>query len=161
MVDRDMLVQLLNEIEIAARRDGLVAALIEHVERSNQYKSDDRRSWVWRQTAAVTAQFNEFITGGGKVKAGNGALNVIKLNGERALTFEPMKEIIGELEVPEVQSDYSERYLTDWILSLQHSIRSNASFQAGITSDVESNSELGRVLDGLTALLLEGADHAH
>jgi hypothetical protein len=160
MVDRDILVQLLNEIEIAARRDGLVTALTKYVELSNQYKSDDRRSWVWRQTAAVTAHFNEFITGGGIAKAGSGALTVIKLNGERALAFAPIKEIIGELEVLEVQSDYSERYLTDWILALQHSIRLNASFQAGITSDVESNRELGRVLDGLNELLLEEPDHA-
>lgn len=155
MVDRDLVVRLLNELEMAARRDGLVTSLVDYVERSHQYKSDDRRSWVWRQTAVVTAHFNAFIGRGGSVGTRLSAMPVTKLNGDQALVYEPAHEVLGEPEVPEVQSDFSERYLKDWIQALQHSIRSNAAFQAGITSDVESNRALGRVLDGLAILLPE------
>lgn len=161
MVDRDLVVRLLNELELAARRDGLVATLTDYVERSHQYKSDDRRSWVWRQTAVVTARFNAFIGRGGSIDTGSGALALTKLNGDRTLAFEQLQEFLGEPDVPEVQSDFSERYLKDWIQALQHSIRSNAAFQAGITSDVESNRALGRVLDGLETLLsVEASAHA-
>jgi hypothetical protein len=79
--------------------------------------------------------------------------NVTKLNGDKALAFTPVDEFLADPEVPEIQSDFSERYLKDWILALQHSVRSNAAFQSGVTSDVDSNRELGRVLDGLEKLL--------
>jgi len=156
MMDRDLLVRLLSELEIAARRDGLVMMLTNHVEVSHQYKADDRRSWVWRQTAAVTARFNAFIEHGGNIKAGLGPLTVTKLNGERQVVFEPLNEILGEPDILDVQSDFSERYLKNWIQALQHSIRSNAAFQSGITSDVESNRELGTILGRLEGLLSEG-----
>jgi hypothetical protein len=161
LIERDLVVRLLNELEMAARRDGLVEKLTDYVECSHQYKSDDRRSWIWRQTAVVTAHLNAFIERGGSIDKGSGALTVTKLNGDRALAFEPLNEVLGELEVPEVQADFSDRYLKDWIQALQHSIRSNATFQAGITSDAESNRALGRVLDGLETLLaVEGVAHA-
>jgi hypothetical protein len=153
MIDRDLVIRLLNEVELAARRDGLLATLTDYVERSHQYKSDDRRSWIWRQTSVVTAHFNAFIERGGCIDTGSSGLTVTKLNGDRALVFQPMNEVFGEFEVPEVQADFSDRYLMDWIQALQHSIRSNAVFQAGITSDVESNRALGRVLVDLEALL--------
>ena len=153
MIDQEILVRLLNELEIAARRDGLVAALTDYVERSHQYKSDNRRSWVWRQTSVVTARFNAFIARGGMVGVELSSSHVTKLNGDKALAFTPVDEFLVDPEVPEIQSDFSERYLKDWILALQHSVRSNAAFQSGITSDVDSNRELGRVLDGLEKLL--------
>jgi len=153
MVDGELVVRLLNEIEMAARRDGLLTKLVEEVERSHQYKSDDRRSWVWRQSAVVTARFNAFIARGGHAGNCPSALTVTKLNGERTLAFETANEVSGEPTVPEAQSDFSARYLKDWILALQYSIRSNAAFQAGITTDIESNRELGCVLDGLATLL--------
>ncbi len=154
IIDREMVVRLLNELETAAHRDGLLVALTDYVERSHQYKSDDRRSWVWRQTAVVTARFNAFIASGGSVKSPLGPLPVTKLNGEKIQVFEPSKEVMSEPEILDIQTDFSERYLRDWIQALQHSIRSNAAFQAGITSDVESNRQLGRVLDGLATLLI-------
>ena len=161
MVDRDLVLRLLNELEVAARRDGLVKMLIDYVQRSHQYKSDDRRSWVWRQTAVVTARFNAFIGRGGNIETSSGALAVTKLNGDQALAFENSQEVLDEPDIPEAQADFSERYLKDWIQAVQHSIRSNAVFQAGITSDVDSNRALGRVLDGLTSLLsAEGAAYA-
>jgi len=153
LVNRDMVIRLLNELEIAARRNGLLSALIGSVEHSNQYKSDDRRSWIWRQTAVVTARFNAFIARGGNSGADLSALAVTKLNGDRTLTFEPIREVSDEPTIPEKQSDFSERYLKDWIQALQHSIRANAAFQAGITSDVESNRELGRILDSLMSVM--------
>ena len=154
IIDREMVVRLLNELETAAHRDGLLVALTDYVERSHQYKSDDRRSWVWRQTAVVTARFNAFIASGGSVKSPLGPLPVTKLNGEKIQVFEPSKEVMSEPEILDIQTDFSERYLRDWIQALPYSIPSNAAFQAGITSDVESNRQLGRVLDGLATLLI-------
>jgi hypothetical protein len=82
----------------------------------------------------------------------------MKLNNERTLVFEPAAEILVEPEVSEKQSDFSDQYLKDWIQALQHSIRSNAAFQAGITSDLDSNRHLGRILEGLTNLAIAEAE---
>jgi hypothetical protein len=150
--DREMVLRLLGELEIALKRVGLHDSLTNYVERNHHYLSDDRRHWVWRQTAVVTARFNAFLARGGALP-GDSAMSITNLNDKPIVVFEPQAETIKEVNVSEYQSDYSERYLIDWIQSVQHSIRANAAFQAGFKSDVASNQRLGTVLTGMENLL--------
>jgi hypothetical protein len=153
IADREMVMKLLTELEVAARRDGLIGEMVNLVEKNYQYKSDDRRSWVWRQTASVTARFNAFISNGGMVIKPGDSKDIIGLNGKRSQAFEPISESVNEPELPEIQDEYSERYLKDWIQAMQHSVRINAAFQAGMNSDVESNRQLGLILENFAGLL--------
>jgi hypothetical protein len=153
IADREIIMKLLTELEVAARRDGLVSEMVSLVEKNYQYKSDDRRSWVWRQTASVTARFNAFISHGGMVVKPGESKDVIGLNGKRYQAFSVVSESVSEPELPEIQAEYSERYLKDWIQAMQHSVRTNAAFQAGLNSDVESNRKLGLILEGFAGLL--------
>jgi hypothetical protein len=79
--------------------------------------------------------------------------DIIGLNGKRYQAFEPISESVNEPELPEIQGEYSERYLKDWIQAMQHSVRINAAFQAGMNSDVESNRQLGLILENFVGLL--------
>jgi hypothetical protein len=150
--EREMVLRLLVELEIALKRVGLHDSLTEYVERNHHYLSDDRRNWVWRQTAVVTARFNAFLARGG-ILPGDSAISVKNLSGKSTVVFEPHAEATTEIDVNEFQSDYSKRYFTDWIQSVQHSIRANAAFQAGFNSDAASNQLLGGVLSGMENLL--------
>jgi len=153
IVERELILGLLNELETAARRDGLITQLIKTVSQENQYLSDDRRSWIWRQTAAVTGKFNEFISRGGIFSEVEGPISIKTLNGIEKNLFEKPKEISDEVTLSENQTDFSERYLMDWIQAMQHSVRLNAAFQAGIKSDLESNKKLGELLKDISSLL--------
>lgn len=151
--DQELMPRLLNELELAARRAGLVQQLIDQVQINHQYKTDDRRSWIWRQTATVTARFNDFLTHGGHVKTSHDPIKVQTLQGKDRDVFVQPSSTSDALTVPEMQADFSERYLLDWIQALQHSIRSNAIFQAGIQSDATQNRQLGIVLEQLNNLV--------
>ena len=156
LIERDLVLQFLNEVEIAANRTGLIADLISYVERNQQYKSDDRRSWIWRQTSFVTAKFNDFIACGGLQIKPNQAETITNLAGKEIRIFQDKIEPINSPEITEIQEDFSRRYLLDWIQAVQFSIRKNAVFQAGIHSDVESNLSLGKILAELDQILDTG-----
>jgi len=153
IADREIITKLLTELEVAAQRDGLVSEMVNLVEKNYQYKSDDRRSWVWRQTASATARFNAFISHGGLVIKPGESKDVVGLNGKHYQAFGVASESVSEPELPEIQTEYSEKYLMDWMQAIQHSVRTNAAFQAGLNSDVESNRQLGLILEGFTGLL--------
>jgi len=153
IIDREMMLRLLNEIETAARRDQLFDHLVETVEKENQYLSDDRRSWIWRQTALISAKFNEFISKGGNFSISNQPISITTLAGKNRIVFEQTTEIQNEVTISDIQSDFSERYLLDWIQAIQHSVRANAAFQAGIKSDIESNRQLGEILKRISSVL--------
>lgn len=150
-VDREFLAALLSELETAALRTGLVKELTELVEANYQYKSDDRKSWVWKQTAGVTARFNEFVSRGG-VPVNTEPVAVEAFDGNRVPVFQPILETVGEIELNEIQNDFSEDYFVDWIQSMQFSVRSNAAFEFGLTSSMEENLKLGRLLSRLNEL---------
>ncbi len=144
-VDKDFLVALLSEIETAALRTGLLHDLMSLVEANFQYKSDDRKSWVWKQTAGVTARFNEFISRAGLPSADEPMI-VETFDGNRVPVFTPLEEIDIEVDLSEIQNDFSENYFVDWIQAMQFSVRSNAAFGAGIGSNIEDNLKLGKLL---------------
>lgn len=160
ITESDLIPRLLNEFELAARRAGLVQQLIDQVQLNHQYKTDDRRSWIWRQTATVTAQFNDFLTHGGHVKGDIHPIKVLTLQGKERDVFADAPSDLNTVTVAEVQADFSGRYLLDWIQAVQHAIRSNAIFQAGITSDAAQNKQLGMVLDQLS-ILVSTEEHSH
>jgi hypothetical protein len=159
LADRDMVLRLLGELEIALKRVGLHESLTDYVERNHHYMSDDRRHWVWRQTAVVTARFNAFLARGGALPC-NDSMTITNLNDKPIIVFEAQAEVISDVDVSEAQSDFSERYLIDWIQTVQHSIRANAAYQAGFKSDVASNQRLGTVLSGMENLLGKENSHA-
>lgn len=159
LADRDMVLRLLGELEIALKRVGLHESLTDYVERNHHYMSDDRRHWVWRQTAVVTARFNAFLARGGALP-GNDSMTITNLNDKPIIVFEAQAEANSDVDVSEAQSDFSERYLIDWIQTVQHSIRANAAYQAGFKSDVASNQRLGTVLSGMENLLGKENSHA-
>jgi len=161
ITESELMPRLLNELELAARRAGLVQQLIDQVQINHQYKTDDRRSWIWRQTATVTAQFNDFLTHGGHIKTERHPIKVLTLQGKDRDVFSDSPSDLQTVTVPEIQTDFSERYLLDWIQALQQSIRSNAAFQAGIKSDATQNSQLGIILEQLNVLVsMEIHSHA-
>jgi hypothetical protein len=161
ITESELMPRLLNELELAARRAGLVQQLIDQVQINHQYKTDDRRSWIWRQTATVTAQFNDFLTHGGHIKTERHPIKVLTLQGKDRDVFTDSPSDLQTVTVPEIQTDFSERYLLDWIQALQQSIRSNAAFQAGIKSDATQNSQLGIILEQLNVLVsMEIHSHA-
>ena len=153
ITESDLIPRLLNEFELAARRAGLVQKLIDQVRLNHQYKTDDRRSWIWRQTATVTAHFNDFLTYGGHIKTDIQPIKVLTLQDKERVVFANGPSDLNVVSVAEVQTDFSERYLLDWIQALQHTIRSNAVFQSGIKSDATQNKQLGLVLDQLSKLI--------
>jgi hypothetical protein len=153
LIERDHVLQLLNELEIAANRTGLVEELVEYVEKNQQYKSDDRRSWIWRQTSVVTAKFNDFIACGGLIVKENESINITNLSGKEIIIFHDKIEPVKNPEITDIQEDFSRRYLLDWIQAIQYSIRTNAVYQAGIRSDISSNLSLGSILKDLAQLL--------
>ncbi len=159
LADRDSVLQLLGELEIALKRVGLYQSLTEYVERNHQYMSDDRRHWVWRQTAVVTAKFNAFIAHGGALP-GNASMTITNLIDKPSIVFEAPAEATSDVNVSEIQSDFSERYLIDWIQTVQHTIRANAPYQAGFKSDAASNQRLGIILSDMANLLGKETAHA-
>ncbi len=152
LADREMVLRLLGELEISVKRVGLHESLTAYVERNHHYLSDDRRHWVWRQTAVITARFNAFLARGGAFP-GDAAMTITNLSDKPIVIFEPQAETTTDVDVSEAQSDFSERYLIDWIQAVQHSIRANAAYQAGFRSDVASNQRLGTVLSSMENLL--------
>lgn len=153
IINREHAIQLINEFEIAAIRDGLMLSIEDYLEKSYQYKNSDVKNWIWRQTALVTSQFNDFISHGGLRRDPLQPLVVNMLNGKQREIFINKNDTTNDPELSEIQSNYSERYLYDWILGVQQSIRLNASFQSGIKSDIEKNNQLGKILDQLTNLI--------
>ena len=160
LCERDTALQLINELEIAANRTGLIKHLIEYVEKNNQYKSDDRRSWIWRQTSVVSAKFNEFIAYGGLPISRYSQQVVKTLSGKEVEVFKENIEPEANPGITEIQDDFSRRYLLDWIQAVQNCIRSNAVYQAGFHSDATSNIALGKIIEELTHLLNQG-NHAN
>lgn len=159
LADREMVLRLLGELEISVKRIGLNESLTAYVERNHHYLSDDRRHWVWRQTAVITARFNAFLARGGAFP-GDTAMTITNLSDKPIVIFEPQAETTTDVNVSEAQSDFSERYLIDWIQAVQHSIRANAAYQAGFRSDVASNQRLGTVLSSMENLLKMEASNA-
>jgi hypothetical protein len=161
LTDRELSVRLLSELEIAARREGLVAWLVDYVEKNHQYKSDDRRTWIWRQTAAVTASFNAFLAQGGLVLKDTAPIIATGLNGKQRHLFKSPIEANSDPVVAEIQPDFSRDYLLDWVVALQHSVCANAPFQAGLQTDAESSRQLGKILEDLKSILIvEASSHA-
>jgi hypothetical protein len=160
ITESELMPRLLNELELAARRTGLIQQLIDQVKINYQYKTDDRRSWIWRQTATVTARFNDFLTHGGHIKTERHPIKVLTLQGKDRDVFTDSPSDLQTVTVPEMQTDFSERYLLDWIQALQHSIRSNSVFQAGIKSDATQNRQLGIILEQLN-VLVSTETHSH
>ena len=156
-LNRELLVKLLHEFEFAAKRIGLVENLKKLVESNYQFKSDKRKAWVWKQTSGVTALFNEFIVRGGCEPTHRSKPQQIEgFDGKQIMVFEPVPEMLGDMNLPDVQEDFSRKYLLDWMNAMQFTIRSNATFVAGATADLESNRILGALLDRMNTLTAIG-----
>ena len=159
-LNRDLLVKLLNELEFAAMRTGLIDELKDRVRSNYQFKPDDRKSWIWRQTAGVTAQFNEFLVRGGSLASSESQnSNIESFDGKPLVIFEPTEDVIDDVDLPDNNINFSRQYFLDWMNAVQFTIRNNASYLAGSTGDVESNRALGDIIEKLSALFR--LEHAH
>lgn len=157
LTDREFILPLISELETAAERTGLIDYLTKYVTHSNQFLADDRRTWIWRQTCVVTARFNDFITHGGIFSTTNTPTTIANLKNVETIVFNEPQELLTDPEISEMQSNFSLPYLKDWIQSIQHTIRANAPYQAGITTNIEKNEQLGTTLEALQNLLKLGS----
>jgi len=149
-MNRETLIKLVNEIEISARRTKLIDDMIFHVKRSYQFKTNHRRKWVLKLTEPVTTMFNEFIVSGASYDGGKRSFDINNLDDKPVKIFSPMPEIEETLVLPDIAVDFSRQYFADWLLGLQHSIRSNADFLSGVSGDIEGNRTLGVILKKLS-----------
>jgi hypothetical protein len=152
-ISREIIVYLLNEFEIAARRTGLMQDMINQVQHSSQYRSGNRRSWIWKQVAPVTGMFNRFVVAGGNYDKSQTSFSITRLDGVEQRIFEPLPEIEGTLVLPDIPKDYSLQYFSDWLNGLQYSVKNNAKFLAGMGGDIESNKLLGQILNKLSQII--------
>jgi hypothetical protein len=149
-INREILIKLLHEFEIAARRTGLVQDITNQVKNSSQYRSGNRRSWIWKQVAPITGMFNQFIVSGGNYDKKQTSFKVTRLDGIEQKIFEPLLEIDESIALPDVREDYSLKYFSDWLNGLQHTVKNNANFSVEIMGgDLESNNLLGQILHKL------------
>ncbi len=148
-MNREMMTKLVNELEISARRTGLIEDMIDHVKSAHQFRSE-RRSWIWKQTAPVTAMFNEFLVSGSSYVSGKSSFDITNLDGKPVKIFAPLPDIDETLVLPDIATDFSRQYFADWLLGLQHSVRSNADFLSGVSGDIEGNRILGSILKKLS-----------
>jgi hypothetical protein len=71
---------------------------------------------------------------------------IVKLDGTTQKIFEPLSEIEGTPNLPDISKDYSMLYFSDWLNGLQFSVKSNADFISGVCGDIEGNLKLGKIL---------------
>jgi hypothetical protein len=145
-IDRETLVKLLRELEIAARRTGLIEDIISLVIYKSQYRSGNKRTWIWKQVAPITSIFNQFIVAGGNYSKLDEMFSIVRLDGSTQKIFEPLSEIEGTLDLPDISKDFSMLYFSDWLNGLQFSVKSNADFISGVCGDIEGNLKLGKIL---------------
>ena len=149
-LDRHLLVQVLNELERAAKRIGLVEHLKSVMRTNYQYRSTHSKSRVLKQTAILTGVFNQFLVYGGcAFGAQQTPIAVEALDGKALSIFKPASDVT-EIEIPEIAEDFSKVYLIEWLQALQFAIRSNAEYMAQEAGDTQSNRELGDLLRQLS-----------
>jgi hypothetical protein len=145
-IERDLLAQLLLELERSAHRTGLVDNLKQLMKANYQYKSSNLKSWMLKQTAIMTGLFNQFLVRGGCTADPERRTQQINtFNGNLVSIFAAQPEVI-QIEIPEIAEDFSKTYLIDWLQAVQYSIRMNAEFVSTESGDTASNRELGELL---------------
>ena len=130
-IDKDLLIEILNEFEIAAIITGLIDQLSILIDENYQYKTS-RQHWIWKQAATLTAKFNSFVSAGGMLNTKDA--RVENLNGKIIDVFKKSPQIYDEVTLSENGSNYSERYFIDWLNAVQFMIRRNV--QSAFKSDL-------------------------
>jgi hypothetical protein len=148
-LDRDLLIQILNEFEIAAYRSGFVDNLKTLVDDNYQYKTS-RAHWVWKMTATLTAQFNSYVSRGGLL--GLGGTTVETLSGKQITIFATREQPGNEIIIPERGANFSERYFVDWLNAVQSMIRKNVLSSFKSDTLLMENRRLGEIIAELGAI---------
>jgi hypothetical protein len=152
-LDRSLLIQLLNELDRAAKRVGLMEHLKSVMRANYQYRSTHSNSRVLQQTSILTGLFNQFLVYGGCAYGHQQTpVTIESLDGKMLSVFKPAPDTI-EIEMPELAEDFSKTYLIEWLQAIQFSIRSNAEYMAQEAGDTQSNRELGQVLSKLAEVI--------
>lgn len=145
-LDKQVTLRLADELRIAAHRLGVFDRMVAAVRKGQQLKTN-REAWVWRQVSPACAIFNAFVAhlclGG--VDRPEGSVITDIANSEVRI-FQPRPPINDIPDIQEQVEPYERDYFLDWIRGMQHSIISNAAFQAGFTGNAEENATLGDIL---------------
>jgi hypothetical protein len=158
-LNRDLLSKLLNELEISARRSGLIGELKRVIENKSQYQGIEKRTWLALQAAGVSVRFNQFLCFGGNRFEVDAGFQVSLMNGKTITLFQPSKsEDPTDLTLPERAPDTKKIFFRDWVLSLVDAVRNNAEFISGTQVDVDSNRKLGEILHSYRQTLEEIAN---
>lgn len=149
-VNLPLLQKLLQEIERAAYRTGLVEHLKDVTRQNSQYRSSNPKNWVLKQTAILTSIFNEFVAFGALSRAEDtGETTIESFDGRKLDVFRRRDEPTGDLQVPDIASDYGKQYSLDWLHAIQSSVRQNSDYAAAQFGDTAANRVLGKILDDL------------
>lgn len=143
------MVDIARELDVSARKHGIVQEMAQEVRRQRSFISDSRSGWRWKQIAPVTNRFNHFIDHAGNVVDVDAGLTIQMLNGQSKQIFTQPEPEDPMASLLESGSAYERGYLGDWLQGLQTAVRSNAQYLCGMSGDVEQNARLGKILEQL------------
>ncbi|HJU99493.1 MAG TPA: virulence factor SrfC family protein [Burkholderiaceae bacterium] len=144
------LLDIARELEVSARKTGLVDELAEDVRKNRSFRAETG-TWRWRQTAPVTNRWNHFVDLAGHYPCNPSGVGIDTLQGARQVIFASRETATPMAALTETSADYEKTYLMDWLQGLQATVRTNADYLAGISGNVEANARLGDILTALRA----------
>ena len=151
-IDKELLIEVLNEFEIAIKLSGLHNQLAILIDENYQYKTS-RHHWVWKQSAMLTAKFNAFISSGGIIS--DGETTIEAFNGKKIVVFAQKDFTGGDIVLQENGLNFSEQYFIDWLNSVQFMIRKNISSSFKSEIAILENNQLWKLLSELEAINTE------
>ncbi len=149
-VDAQHLLDIAREMEVSARKTGLVNELAEDVRKNRSFRAE-AAAWRWRQIAPVTNRWNHFVDLAGHYPCGTSGVDIDTLQGARQVIFSSREMTTPMAALTETSTDYEKNYLMDWLQGLQSTVRTNADYLAGVSGNVEANARLGDILTALRA----------
>ncbi len=144
------IVELGQEIQMAARRNKLFELMAENVRKASQFKDVNKEAAIWKKVVPATYLLNEFnnwLGYGGSFKREGSVIN--HDNGQQSHIFKP-KQAPGVNAYPVLEVDslpYHKTFYLDWLKAFSQLVDDNVAFQAGTEVDLEKNGRLGLILE--------------